>query len=126
MLSPFLILGIAAALPAGAQPTDGVVRGQVLMGPVCPGPRIVDRNDCAPRPAAASVNVYAAGGGAGAAPAKRVRTDAQGRFQVTLAPGQYRLVPEAVSGTATGKPREITIGPGSATDIQLLLDTGLR
>ncbi|HMA35861.1 MAG TPA: hypothetical protein VKY74_15455, partial [Chloroflexia bacterium] len=72
--------------PAGM----GAISGQVLIGPTCPGPQREDQT-CADQPYAATIAVLTAT----RAPVTQVQADAVGRFQVTLPPGMYILVPAA-------------------------------
>lgn len=127
ILSPIVfvaLIGVAIAAPNGA---DGHVRGNVVMGPVCPGPERRDQQECAPRPTQATVKVFAArNGDRDARIVTTIVTDREGRFQLTLAPGTYRLVPTPANGVATGKVQEVTVTAGSTTDVRLLIDTGMR
>jgi hypothetical protein len=59
-------------------------------------------------------------------PVTTVSTDREGRFQVTLVPGNYRLVPASFGGSSTGKPRDVTVTAGTTTTVGLVVDTGLR
>jgi hypothetical protein len=54
-------------------------------------------------------------------------TDAHGRFELHLPPGQYRLVPQPVDGiTGKAAPRDVTLGPSGAGPITIEYDTGIR
>jgi hypothetical protein len=133
MLRNLLSFAATVLLPAVglavAAPEQGTIDGRVLTGPTCPGPAVVTRPDCGPRPLQTSIRIYAAiaGSGSGAGKLlKTVRTDAAGHFQVALPPGTYRLVPLSAASPSTGKPQDITVTIGSAHTVTLFVDAGLR
>ena len=117
------LIGVAAAQP---QRASGVVRGIVVTGPTCPGPAQLGGTDCAARPVQTTVGVFTASAGSGDTPVATVATDRDGRFQITLAPGVYRLVPAAAGGIVTAKPHDVTVIAGSTAEVRLFVDTGMR
>jgi hypothetical protein len=58
----------------------------------------------------------------------RTVTDREGRFSLDLAPGAYRLVPQAVEGLmGTPAPIELLVqAEGPLADIHVSYDTGIR
>jgi hypothetical protein len=129
-----LLAAIVSALVAAgcvsadeSAPRNGELVGRVALAPACPGPAQPDR-PCPPQPIQASVDVYPADADqASAAPARSVSTDASGRFRIALPPGKYQLVPRiAAAGAASGKTANATVGAGAATEVQLIIDTGMR
>lgn len=119
-------VGLAVAAPEQAA---GTIDGRVLTGPTCPGPAVVTRPVCGPRPLQTSVRIYAAAtgpaGGTGRL-LKTVSTDRAGHFRTTLPVGTYRLVPLSAARPSTGKPQDVTVTIGSAHTVTLFVDTGLR
>jgi hypothetical protein len=100
------------------------IRGVAMAGPIFPVERPGIPNT---RPLAnAIITVQPDGGGAEIA---RQRTDANGRFEIPLAPGVYRIVPLPPDPTAIlprGEPQTVTVRDGSFTDVVVNYDTGIR
>ena len=135
LLSSLLLLMVAGCMHSGASvppgsggvPTPGlaIVHGTVSAGPVCPVERNPPDPSCADRPVAGAILVVldAVGG-----EVRRVTSDAEGRFQVELAPGAYRLVPqprEGLLGTAGPVSFEVQAGESQAP-LAVSYDTGIR
>lgn len=114
--------------PAGsAVPTPGVaiLHGTVSAGPVCPVERNPPDPACADRPVAGAVLVVLDATGGEVA---RVTSGADGRFQVELGPGAYRLVPQprqGLMGTAVPVAFQVEAGE-SPTPLAVSYDTGIR
>ncbi|MGH7679462.1 MAG: hypothetical protein ACRENU_13410, partial [Gemmatimonadaceae bacterium] len=94
--------------------------GTVLRGPVTPVCQVGVPCDA---PFAASFEVRRNG--------QRVATfssDAQGHFQVRLAPGQYLIVPAANAPlmNPSAQSKTADVGSEGLTAIELLFDTGIR
>jgi hypothetical protein len=98
------------------------VSGVVVSGPQCPVETL--QSPCPDLPVAdIVVRVTAADGSLAAEP----MTDAAGRFEVTLDPGDYVLQPEVEGGGASSaKPAQVTVVEGSFVEVTLLVDTGIR
>ena len=57
----------------------------------------------------------------------RQRTDAEGRFQIAIAPGTYKIIslpPRTMPGG--GKPEVVTVPAGKFVDVVVYYDTGIR
>ncbi len=107
--------------PASDTASSGI-RGRVVAAPTCP----VETGDpaCEPRPVAARVSVTGLDGST----EKRVDTGADGTFAITLLPGEYEIVAEAIGpeGRLTPKPMRVIVAEGKTTQVQVVLDTGIR
>jgi hypothetical protein len=96
------------------------------MAPMCPGPAQPTRV-CPPEPLQAQVDVYPVDANpASERPAKSVRTDADGRFRISLATGQYQLVPRTAGGASSGNPVIVNLNEGDTMDVTLIVNTGMR
>lgn len=108
----------------------GIARGSVVMKPACPGPAQIGRPECAARPIQTIVRVFAVSPSGGATEQASalitVATDAHGQFRIALPPGSYRLVPAVAEGIARAKPADIAVTAGSTTNVELLIDSGMR
>jgi hypothetical protein len=125
ILSALTIVGLTDVAAAGPKQGIGVVSGTVVTGPICPGPARLNQRNCTPHPLQATVKVFAG-------PAEddklvaAIVTDRHGHFRLTLAPGAYRFAPASPGGISIGKAREVTVSAGSTSDIQIVVDTGMR
>jgi hypothetical protein len=102
--------------------SDSGISGVVVSGPQCPVETL--QSPCPDLPVAdIVVRVTAADGSLAAEP----MTDAAGRFEVTLDPGDYVLQPEVEGGGASSaKPQQVAVVEGSFVEVTLLVDTGIR
>jgi hypothetical protein len=96
------------------------VAGVALVGPSCP----VQREDepCPDKPWQGVVVARRLSGSEVA----RTRTDAQGRFAMKLPPGEYvvvTLTPGVFPGPAS---TQVRVTAGQMTQVELLLDSGIR
>jgi hypothetical protein len=98
---------------------SGIV-GIVVAGPQCPVEVI--GHPCPPRPVSATVTVLAESGQTVAT----FTSDTQGRFQVGLPPGAYKLVTRKVHQPQLLHPVRVTVESGTQTQLRLFLDTGIR
>ncbi|HZO81723.1 MAG TPA: carboxypeptidase-like regulatory domain-containing protein [Candidatus Binataceae bacterium] len=130
---PCAMLVVAALILAGCArgggPSDpgesapGTLSGEITRGPMFPvsGPG-------APSPATAPVagaelRIVDSNG----ALVATARTGADGRYQVSLPAGEYRLERGAgFSGATKNLPAKIAISPGGHTRFDVLVDTGIR
>jgi hypothetical protein len=123
-----LLVATACSGPPGSSPTGTTTRsitGRATAGPVCPVERNPPDPACAARPVAGAVLVFQNLTGAEVA---RAITDQNGHFGVALAPGVYRLVPQAVAGLmGGGRPLEFQVKAGQTLPpLAVAYDTGIR
>ena len=130
MLGLLLLAGCTG--PPGSSPGAGVgsgsseaVSGRATASPTCPVERNPPDPACAPRPVAGAVLVIQTSAGA---EVRRVTTDMNGRFSVSLAPGAYRLVPQPVPGFMGGaRPIDFAVRAGQTLPaLEVSYDTGIR
>ncbi|MEK7554945.1 MAG: hypothetical protein AAB518_03110 [Patescibacteria group bacterium] len=103
--------------------TNGEVRGIVLLGPICPVERIPPDPNCAPKPYQVSIDIYQIRGGY---PLKRIETESDGTFSVTLAPGEYEFRPAGETPFPICDRESVRVDSGLTSEIKLLCDTGIR
>lgn len=122
MLMCLLLSSIACSVTPTPNQTSGV-EGQVLLGPSCPVVRPNDPN-CADRPYQATLTILTTSGQEVA----RFSTDAEGKFHVSLAPGDYVLHPENANGPRWPHAQEqpFTVAAGRYTQITVTYDSGIR
>lgn len=100
------------------------VRGIALIGPLSPvATPQMPLPDSQPLPGAI-ITVQPAGGGA---EITRTITDDQGRFQISLAPGDYRIVPlyDPTKIMQWGTPQEVHVSPNQMLEITVDYDSGI-
>jgi hypothetical protein len=127
-----LALGVLAGctVPSGASQSVPVspagirVTGQVHAGPTCPVSQPGD-SACADRSVSGAVLVVTTSAGAEVA---RATSAADGTFSLSIAPGDYILVPQPVSGLmGTAQPIPFHVAGGSApAPLDVSYDTGIR
>jgi len=107
---------------AGILPAGPGIAGQALAGPTCPVVKPGD-SSCNDRPVAgASILIRDATGTVVA----QMTTDADGRFHVSVPPGDYRVEPQPVEGLMGGATAlEVTVG-ATFKEVQIAYDTGIR
>ena len=100
--------------------TTSGARGIVVLGPMCPvegtGP------GCENQPREADVRLR---DGVSGPVVATVHSDPDGRFQVTLPPGDYVIEAE-VPQAMFCKPVDVTVVPGRYTAVTVKCDTGMR
>lgn len=117
-----LLTSCAGGSDTGDETTGSGVRGRVLLGPTCPVE--MEGTPCPDEPIA-GVEVRAVRDGE---PVAGATSDAQGRFELLLPPGEYTL--EAVIGPdgpgMFAKPVGVTVSSGAFVDIVVPVDSGIR
>jgi hypothetical protein len=101
------------------------VAGVAVAGPVCPVETASPDPACAPRPViGAEIAVRDAAGNV----VGRARTDGDGGFSLSLAPGTYRVEPQPVEGLmGTAQAFDLVVEAGEPiTDLEVAYDTGIR
>jgi hypothetical protein len=116
---------VPAGIPGqGDETTGGVIgiRGTATAGPVCPV-AVPDDPACANRPVrGATIHVIDQTGTEVAV----LETDAAGAFVVSLPPGRYRVVADAIPGVmGTAPAADVTVAATLAS-VELVYDTGIR
>lgn len=109
----------------GILPFDSGVHGQVLLGPVCPVERIPPDPACADKPYQTIVQVIRLGS-AKSSPFAVMETDKEGRFSITLPPGEYALVPAGGKVMPRCASQTVTVKPGVMQEVNLSCDSGIR
>lgn len=122
------LLALALALSAcGAggptdQPDSGI-RGLVTLGPTCPVQTENDPEPCATT-YAATLEIHEQ---ASDKLVTTVTSGADGRFEVRLAPGTYRIVPQVAEVLPIAAPvDDIVVAAGRFTEVQVDFDSGIR
>jgi len=108
---------------ATATPLTSGIEGQTWLGSVCPAAQV--GASCPDRPYAdARLTVIDASGKEIA----RLHTDAQGRFRLLLAPGNYTLHPEPLEGLNLPPAPEqtFTVTDGQFTTLTVLYKSGIQ
>jgi hypothetical protein len=96
------------------------VRGVALVGPSCP----VQREDepCPDRPWQGTVLAKTLAGAEVASTA----SDAEGRFEIELAAGEYELIAEPGGFLPAPISLYVTVVQGQVLEVELMLDSGIR
>jgi hypothetical protein len=117
-----LVLAVAACGGNGQPPGDDAsgIRGRALAGPQCPVE--LEGSPCPDLPYEGTVIAVDTESGEDFT----ARTDAQGRFELSLEPGTYEVSIVAPSSPPFVKPQAVTVEPGSFTPIRVSVDTGIR
>jgi hypothetical protein len=123
---------LAAPVPHPVNPTlastlsspDGAtgIEGQVSLGPMCP----VAKKDepCPDQPYQATLTVLTPAG----EKILQFTTDAEGKFHLDLAPGNYLLRPESPKGQMRPRAQEqpFSVSAGQYTSLNVQYDSGMR
>jgi hypothetical protein len=112
----------SATDPTGSRSShpDSGIRGRVLLGPTCPVQRI---GQTCVRPYQATITIRNEGTGKLVA---RVRSSANGRFRVALAPGTYLLVQHTGRPYPRSSPQTATVRSHRYTRVVISYDSGIR
>jgi hypothetical protein len=111
---------LAAGCGSPTAPTTTGLAGTVLRGPTAP---VCAFNQPCEAPFSAGFSVQR-----GTTRVAAFQSDAQGHFDVRLAPGNYVVVPDADAPIISPKSqtKEVTVGPSGLTMVELQFDTGIR
>ncbi len=103
---------------------DSGISGIVLLGPVCPVVKDPPEPECADKPYAAKLAVTASDQ---ARVITEFSSDANGRFRVALAPGEYAIRSAAAANILPYCSRDtVKVEANKFTDIVVSCDTGIR
>ena len=120
-LSLFLLftLPLLALAQSDPAPASGV-EGSILISPVTGGPVRQGAADTKPLPATEFLVKQ------GDRVVTSFKTDAEGRFRVSLGPGHYSVVRKERSAVGSYGPFEVEVAAGKMSTVQWKCDTGLR
>ena len=103
-----------------AVPADSGIQGQVLIGPMCPVGQA--DQECPDQPYQATLTVNSPNG----TRIVQIQADAQGRFKIPLAPGDYILHPESPNGIPSASEQSFRVEAGKFTQMVVNYDSGIR
>ena len=115
-----LILVLATCSIYSPTPRGSGIEGQVLLGPMCPV--VQQGQDCPDQPYQATLTLFSRNG----VQVTQIQSDAQGRFQVSLVPGEYILHPESPNGLPFASDQSFVVETGRYTQITVHYDSGIR
>jgi hypothetical protein len=119
---PPLETGTGGSTGGGVLPSGPGIAGRALAGPTCPVVRVGDPA-CNDRPVSGATILIRDAAGTVVA---QMTTDADGRFQVGLPPGPYRIEPQPVEGLmGTANTLDVTVG-ATYKVVDISYDTGIR
>jgi hypothetical protein len=97
------------------------IRGAVVIGPTCAVQRVGQR--CADEPYATELRIVDLKNDEQVA---TVTSDANGRFEVALAPGQYRIEPASSRSPPSAAPVDVEVAAQRYAAIRIHFDSGIR
>ena len=115
-----LILVLATCSLYSPTPRGSGIEGQVFIGPMCVAEQ--QGKECPDQPYQATLTVNSLNG----VQIAQFQTDEQGRFQVSLVPGQYILRPESPNGIPFASDQTFLVEMGHYTQITVYYDSGIR
>ena len=117
-----VLVALALAACGGEGAGDGTtgIRGQVLTGPQCAVE--MAESPCPDLPWEGTVVATDTASGE----EFTVTTDAEGRFELTLAPGTYEVSVDVGSAPPTVDPQTVTVDSSAFAVVDLFVDTGIR
>ena len=122
-----LAVAVAAAVSYGTAASGAVadrapqsgVTGRVTAGPTCPVEQV--GHPCPPRPVTATISAQK-----GRRVVTRTRSDSNGHYAMTLAPGRYTLVVQTGSQFPRCPTTPVTVPPNQMVTADISCDTGIR
>ena len=119
-----LCASVVACIASGASPSpsspESGLRGRVLLGPTCAVERAGQSPCVTPY---AAVLVFTDPDGKEVA---RTTAGSDGTFRVALPPGDYVILPQPGNPFPQSQPLDVTVDPGTYTDVEINYDTGIR
>jgi len=122
-----LAVSFAASVGCVNSAFAGEVRGIVVLGPMCPGPAHIGTK-CPSKPIASTIDIFRNPNDLSNSSKayRRIKSDTQGHFRISLAPGTYWFMAHGrLGGISSAKPQEVAVTAGTST-ITLVVDTGMR
>jgi hypothetical protein len=120
LLIGVLILVLATCSIYSPTPRGSGLEGQVLLGPMCPAPQ--PGQECPDQPYQATLTVKSLDG----LQISQFQSDAQGRFRVSLVPGEYILHPESPNRIPFAGDQSFLVEIGRYRQITVHYDSGIR
>lgn len=120
LLIGVLILVLATCSIYSPTPRGSGIEGQVLLGPMCPV--VQQAQGCPDQPYQATLTVTSLNG----LQITQFQSDEQGRFQVSLVPGEYILHPESPNGLPFAVDQSFMVATASYTQLTVHYDSGIR
>jgi len=111
-------LGLETPIPPSG------IRGTVILGPTCATGQEPGAHEPVPclTPYAAQLVVLDADN----VVVTRTTSDAEGRFEVSLPPGDYVVTPQGGDPYPIAQPISVAVTPGAYVEVQVNFDTGIR
>lgn len=126
-MKPFLLLmltvcALTACSVASTPDGSSGVYGQVTIGPICPVVQV--GKECPDKPYQATLSILTTAGDKVAS----IVTDVEGKFRVSLLPGNYILRPETPPNQPLPYAQEqpFTVTADQFTEIPVTYDSGIR
>lgn len=113
-----VLLFVSCARAGGS--ADSGIEGRVLLGPQCPV--VSEESPCPDKPVSAEVVAMRVEDRR----SFNVHSGSDGRFRLALPPGTYEVQALVTAGAMFAKPVSVTVLPGEFTQLDVLLDTGIR
>ncbi|MEK9154880.1 MAG: Gmad2 immunoglobulin-like domain-containing protein [Patescibacteria group bacterium] len=102
----------------------GIIKGKVLLGPVCPVMRIPSDPNCNDKPYPTNIEVFKKSDLS--KPYKIIETDETASFEINLEQGVYILKPQGKNPLPRCAEKELSILSGKIQEIEFSCDTGIR
>lgn len=123
IVSLLILLLLAACGPKVNDPYEPItsgVKGQALIGPMCPVVRV--DTPCPDQPYQTTLIILAFDG----REVTRFETDVEGKFAVNLPPGDYVLHPENANRIPSAADVPFTVIENQFTNVIITFDSGIR
>jgi hypothetical protein len=119
-----LVACAEAGPPVDTPPPPSGIRGSVILGPTCSTGAEPGAHEPVPclTPYAAQLAVL----DGESQVVTRTSSDPDGRFEVTLPPGEYILAPEGGDPYPIAQPIPVSVTAGEYAEVQINYDTGIR
>jgi hypothetical protein len=120
LIAASLLAGACAASSSTTGSGESGIRGTVLLGPTCPVETI--EHPCPDKPIVANVVVSSPQG-------KKVagaRSGDDGRFSVSVPPGDYVITVADLQGIPFAKPVSVSVPDGEFVEVTVSVDSGIR